>query len=239
MKIHNIMEDIIKEKALEIFSDENLVTRNDFCNCQQCLSDVICFVLNRIKPVYIFSARGVAHFKMNYLENLQRDADLAAQIYRGIEQIAQARRPHCQSEREKVNLDIPHFNFPVITGKIFDSRSFEPVDSIEITLFQDGKLVETTNENWPNPYGVHPNTTGIYVFFPGPIEAPEAGIKRSFEFETVVETKEFAPLRHYFSIELESEIQGLPYFRLSNTFHLEDQHLAPANDTDNEEFDTP
>jgi len=233
MKIHNLMEDIVKEKTMEIFSDRNLAQQSNFCNCHQCLSDVICYVLNRIKPIYIFSARGAAHFKMNYLENLQREADLVTQIYRGIEQIARARRPLC-SDLENVRsvYDGPYFNFSTITGKLFNSQSFEPVDELSISLYSDGKLVDTINKNWPNPYYISSNTSGIFTFFVLPRKADDAGITKSFEFELIVNSTNYEPFRHYFALTVEAEKYYIDFYRLNRTYNIEDLYLVPINDED-------
>lgn len=230
MKIHNLMEDIVREKAVEIFSDKNLARQSNFCNCQQCLSDVICYVLNRIKPVYIFSARGAAHFKMNYLENLQREADLVTNIYRGIEQIAKARRPYCSNlESQAQYMDGYYFNFPTICGKIFNSETFEPVDELSISLYRERKVVDTINKNWPNPYYISSNTSGIYTFFIKPYKAENNDMTRTFEFELIVNSTNYQPLRHYFVLNVSSEKEYIDYYRLNITHTVEDLHLIPIS----------
>ena len=47
MEIHNIIEDIVYETALEIFQDEEVSKKANFCTCSQCLKDAVCFALNR------------------------------------------------------------------------------------------------------------------------------------------------------------------------------------------------
>jgi len=231
MKIHNLMEDIVKEKTREIFSDRNLAQQSNFCNCEQCLSDVICYVLNRIKPVYIFSARGTAHFKMNYLENLQREADLVTHIYRGIEQIARARRPFCsETGIPRLTNEGFFFNLPTIIGKLFNSETFEPIDELSISLYSEGKLVESINKNWPNPYYVSNNTPGIFTFFVYPEKAEAANIARTFEFEIIINSTNYEPFRHYFILKSESERHFIDFFRLNKTYSIEDIYLIPVNE---------
>ena len=63
MIIHNVMEDLVYDEVNKLFDEaeekkESWLT----CSCMQCRVDTMCYVLNRLKPRYIKSGRGLAHF---------------------------------------------------------------------------------------------------------------------------------------------------------------------------------
>lgn len=233
MEIHNIVEDIVYEIALEIFEDEQVSKKANFCTCSQCLKDAVCFVLNRIEPVYIFSSRGASHFKMNYFDNLQRKADIVALVHKGIDRIIKVKRPHFPHNGKQKSKDEAkegyYLNFPIISGKILDSESFTPLSDIGISLYNKGKLMKMINPNWQNPYIISPVTPGIFTFFPYPFEVKKSGIEKEIELELTTDHKEYEPLTHYFKITLISENIFEDYFNYNNYFDLKNIHLIPAN----------
>ena len=86
MTIHNLMEDFVYNevnKAFEAAKDKNEPWFT--CNCMQCRLDTVCYVLNRIKPRYTASGRGMAHFfKLDKLEKNQLLADIERNGNNGI-----------------------------------------------------------------------------------------------------------------------------------------------------------
>ncbi|MBN2531932.1 MAG: late competence development ComFB family protein [Spirochaetales bacterium] len=231
MEIHNIVEDIVYETAFEIFKDEEVSKKAHFCTCSQCLKDAVCFALNRIDPVYIFSSRGASHFKMNYLDNLQRKADIVALIHKGIDRVIKVKRPHFPHDGMDISEDSAkqgsYFNFPIVSGKMLDSKTFAPVSDIEISLMEKGVPVKMINPNWQNPYLISPVTPGIFSFFPFPLEAKKSGIEREFELELTTHQEKYEPLTHYFKLTIVSENIFSDYFNYNNYFDLKDIHLIP------------
>lgn len=229
MIIHNIMEDMVRELIDEIFNDRELLKKETFCSCYQCKGDVMCYVLNRISPIYIFTSRGATRFKMNYLDNLQRKADIATLIHRGIKRVGQAKRPHFLHKNEIENRK-PHgffYNIPPLTGKAINSITFEPLGSISVTLHCGGKPVEMINPNWQNPYVTHTKTAGIFTFFPRPLAADRETIEKKFEFELVVEDKGYESYRRYFEVNVTSTDEYIEYYRYNSYIELEDVFLIP------------
>ncbi|MBN2444551.1 MAG: late competence development ComFB family protein [Spirochaetales bacterium] len=232
MEIHNIVEDIVHETALEIFQDEEVSKKAHFCTCSQCLKDAVCFVLNRIEPVYVFSSRGASHFKMNYLDNLQRKADIVALIHKGIERVIKVKRPHFPHDGKEISkTDMKegfYFNFPIISGKMLDSKTFAPVNDIGISLYLKGNLMKMINPNWQNPYVISSITPGIFSFFPFPLEAHKSGIQKEIELELTTDHKQYNPLTYYFKLNLISENIFEDYFNYKNYYDLKDIHLISA-----------
>ncbi|HRZ64078.1 MAG TPA: late competence development ComFB family protein, partial [Spirochaetia bacterium] len=70
MEIRNLMEDAVKAVVDELFELEAKDQRLGYCLCDQCRLDVACYVLNRIKPEYIVSSRGLAYSEKEGLDKV-------------------------------------------------------------------------------------------------------------------------------------------------------------------------
>ena len=184
MKIHNILEDIVISKVEEIFDEEAKDRVLGFCTCRQCRLDVACYVLNRSEPQYVVSGRGYAHLKSEYDEDSQKTTDITALVLEGIKKVSHSKRPFFphSGENDEYPEGGPFFNFPIIAGRIFDGKTFEPVSDIEVSLTSDGDLVPMKNPNWQNPYYVAESTAGTFMFWPGPVSAGSTGLQQTFQF---------------------------------------------------------
>ena len=60
MDVHNTVEDIVITRVDEIFKTLDEEGNKKFCTCNQCRLDVICYVLNRLRPHYIVSHKGAS-----------------------------------------------------------------------------------------------------------------------------------------------------------------------------------
>jgi competence protein ComFB len=232
MFIHNIMEDMVQELVEEIFNDIELEKRETFCSCYQCKNDVMCYVLNRINPIYIFTSRGASRFKMDYLDNLQRKADIATLIHKGIRRVVKSKRPHFlhMDEADKSMPSGIYFNFPTITGKIINSITFEPLGNVSVMLLHNGQPVEMINPNWQNPYTTHTSSAGIFTFLPKPHPAREDSQSQVFEFELAVDDSAYDAYRRYFEITVIARPEYIEYYTY-NTYHdMEDIYLIPKTD---------
>jgi competence protein ComFB len=231
MTIHNILEDIVVQMVKSIFDDEKMTKKKGFCTCQQCEMDVACYVLNQMQPKYIISGRGLAYYEKSYSDKIQMEADLAALIHSGIKQVSRAKRPHFDHMN---GIDtIPkkkgiYFNLPVITGRLFNSVNFEPVNKIEVGLYINHQLVEMINPNWQNPNTIVEKTAGTYNFWPKPIPCKSLGEKRKFEFEILVEDSCFEPLKYYFSLNIESMDHYMDFYSVNHSHTIKDLYLIPA-----------
>lgn len=229
MKIQNFMEDVVIDKVKEVFSNEEFRNRKGFCSCSQCLLDVSCFVLNRIQPVYMLSGRGLAHMQSHYQEKLQQQADLVSLIREGIDHVAAAKRPHFSHSQEGEE-SLPEgffYNFPQITGRLFNSVNFEPLCGVNASLLFDGEVMAMVDSNWQNPYTIVKNTAGIFSFWPYPQAAKASSLKSSYEFELQAEKTGFQTLRHYFNLAVESREGFLNLSGGDKIFTVKDLYLNP------------
>ena len=187
MKVHNLLEDVVHAMVREAFTEEDTSSAgNSFCSCYHCQLDVVCYVLNRIPPEYVVSGRGVVHREAEYLENLQRSADLVASISEGMKKIRTTRRPHHEHDAEEKD-PLPEglfFNFPSIIGRVFSSATFEPLPKVLLALIVDGVPAKMMGPNWQNPYLTAERTPGTYAFWPAPVPAATENLEKLFALRT-------------------------------------------------------
>jgi competence protein ComFB len=233
MTVHNSAEEEVLAKVAEIFDAEQSKPVAGFCVCDFCRADVACFVLNRISPQYQTSGRGLAHKELDYQEKLQREADLTALVYRGIERINETRRPYA-AEDTKAYVDAAasrqgiFFNIPQIVGRLFHSTSFEPITGVKVRLLtNEGEPVGMTDSRWSNPCLIHQSTAGVYSFWPSPQTAEKSGLTRTMEMKIAVDAEQFEPLRHYFTVSLVSEEGYLRYATGNRVLNLPDLFMVP------------
>jgi competence protein ComFB len=231
MTVHNYAEEEVLAKVEEIFAAEEAREKMRFCTCDYCRADVACFVLNRVPPLYQTSGRGLTHREMDYQDKLQREADMVALVYRGIERITETQRPHGYKKGECPEEQHPEgafFNPPQIIGRLFHSTSFEPLKGIEVRLLlDDGQEVRMTDARWKNPCPISDSTPGVFSFWPMPQKAPEVGSEKSLGLKIAVDAAAFEPLRHYFNVTLVSEDGYLRFSSGNRVFNLPDLFLVP------------
>lgn len=229
MKLHNLMEDIVLEKVDEIADEESKKQNPGYCTCKQCRMDVACFVLNRIRPQYMLSSRGLAHLRTDYQEDMQKNADLMRLINEGIKQVSNRRRSHTRTnpDNEEYVPSGPLYNFPTIVGRIFNGVNFEPLHDTDIYLLSEGKPVHMINQNWLNPYPIVEKTAGHFTFWPCPVEAETIDTKKIFEFELFIEKEGFDEFHHFFEIKLAPDAEFKDSFELQQTYTIKDLYIFP------------
>ena len=96
MTIHNLMEDFVYNEVNKVFDAAKEKNEPWFtCNCMQCRLDTVCFVLNRIKPRYTASGRGMAHFlQIDQSEKNQLLADISTLAFEGMKTVLSTKRSH-------------------------------------------------------------------------------------------------------------------------------------------------
>lgn len=231
MIIHNIMEDIVYSEVNKMFdkaekNNESWLT----CSCMQCRLDTMCYVLNRVKPRYIKSGRGLAHFlKFEENEKNQIMADITALVIEGMRRVLSTRRPHedaVTSEHSKT----PVFNFPTISGKILNGSNFKRMDNVKVTLKLENDIVPQINILWDNPYTISEKTPGTYTFCPKSLPALQAGKTKKFIFLVTAEKECFEPSKVSFELELTSEEQEKSPLHSSYFYEVKDLFLFSEAD---------
>jgi competence protein ComFB len=231
-KIHNLTEDIVVKEIDKICDEiEKDDRKSHICTCSQCRLDAACYVLNRTKPLYVVSNRGVARLERETLERQQKDIDITVLIYRALEDVAHNRRPYFDhlspNLPSKPKDPRPVFNIPVIFGRVFNGVNFEPLSGIDVELRYDGDLSVMRDLNWQNPCRIVKDTEGTFTFWPEPVPAETAGEQSVFEFALRIKTEGYETLNSFFDIPVTSEAETEIPFSMDRTYKLKDVYLFP------------
>jgi competence protein ComFB len=238
MELHNTIEDLVISKVTGIFeSIEKEGNPENFCTCQQCRMDTVCYALNRSQPHYIISNRGAARVNQESHEHQQKEADLVALIHEGIKQVNHNQRPNfLHSPRSAFpgeGVNRPVFNIPTIVGRLFNGNNFSPLSDVKVELLRNGDLVAMKDGNWQNPYTLVANTEGTFSFWPNPVPALTVDEHRIFEFSIRVEAgDDLETLYHFFKLPVISELQTANTFSLHRTFKLPDLYMFPPGEAE-------
>jgi competence protein ComFB len=238
MDVRNVMEDAVKVVVEELFELENKEKRLGFCTCDQCRLDVECYVLNRVKPEYIVSSRGLAYSELEGLDKVQRRADLISLVKEGWGKVSHAPRQTSDHAGPRV-VDAEHagpfYNFPTIMGRVFDGRTFAPLGEGLVRLFGGGVEVEMVDPNWQNPFVLAGATGGTFIFWPKPLPAGHSEEEKTFAFEIKIEVPGLEVLSHYVEMNLSPERAARLDFSLQRVHKIPDLYLFPEGQGDEEE----
>jgi competence protein ComFB len=237
MDIHNTMEDIVLH-----YLEEILILKNDICKCEQCKTDMACYVLNKVKPMYVVSSRGIIHaenFKRNYI---QEEIDIYSIVAQAVEVVSNKRRHEVEEKLKNEQNDFSNdelkyfsdsgnfYNFPQIVGRLFDSLTIRPIDDAQITLLKENdkdNVVPMFNKCWFNPAIIVPQMNGTYTFWPAPIPAEKADIQKDFYMNVEIVKEGYDKLCKYFFIRLISSNYLKKHIKKENIYYIDDLFITP------------
>ncbi len=93
--LHNHTEDIVLKKLEKFIKEDDLI----FCNCNQCLLDIISYSLNKLPAKYISSKKGNLHTRIAEFEQ-QYEVDLITHLTRAIQIITDNPSASCQKKKQ-------------------------------------------------------------------------------------------------------------------------------------------
>ena len=227
MNLHNIMEEEVIARVEESYNDEKIIgAYTNICNCEQCKLDTTAYVLNRIKPRYIISERGIVHAVSE--QGSQLEADIKILIIDAIKKIHNLRRAsHAKASKTKnESLDIA-FNFPIFSGLILDGSTFEPIKSAKVTLKMDEHTVEMFDITWQNPYIVTNATNGTFAFWVESIKSNAIDKTEIFNFSVTIEAEQYETTKYAFPIEITSDDIHNKVPQTASKYRLDDLYLFP------------
>jgi len=238
MEIHNVSEDIVYNSVENIFKAiKKEGNKAGLCLCDQCRLDTVCFTLNRIKPRYILSNRGIAHIEQDWNGKLQTEADIATLVYQGLRQVNHNQRPTSShtadvSSTAKVSNE-PAYYIPTIIGRLFDGETFAPLAGVTVELRYGDELVPMRNQNWQNPFTLIANTPGTFTFWPTPVPAEAVDIHRLFKYSLKVESSDYETMIHFFTVPaVSSPPVSYSSYSMDRTFKLPDLYLFPPGEAE-------
>ena len=230
MEIRNLMENSVRTLVDELFAIEGREKRIGFCTCGQCRLDVACYVLNRVKPEYIVSSRGLAYSEKEGLDKVQRRADIITLIREGWGKVSHAPRLTADhiSGRAIAPLPLgPVYNYPTIMGRVFDGRTFAPLGEGNVRLLAEGEEVPMIDPNWSNPFILATGTAGTYIFWPRPETCSDMSKQKSMTFEILVDVPGLERLSHFIELSLVPDHEARSDFSLQHVSKVPDLYLFP------------
>jgi competence protein ComFB len=236
MEIHNVIEELVFSEVERACSDINKeANKQGICTCPQCRMDAACYVLNRLEPRYIVSSRGILREEHFDVQNQQKTADITTLVYKAFEQINLNRRPgfdHINDGKTDSYMAEAYFNIPVIIGRVFNGKTFEPVHSIDVELQANGNLVKMKDANWQNPCKLVKKTEGTFTFWPESQPASRIGEQRLFNFSITAPIAGFSPLVHHFELPVVSEKDLVRAVGMNRTYKITDLYMFDIDDND-------
>jgi competence protein ComFB len=223
--IHNIMEDLATRVVDDVISSMKAKPSGDLCFSELCRQDAICFILNRVPPRYVSSARGIAHTSQELKEDQQLLVDLTTLAHEGLRRISTVRRYYYSPTTSQIrDTKGPVFPFPAIRGRVINGSNFSPVSDVAVSLYYNQALVPMMDPRWENPYVVSRDTYGTFCFWPIAEVSDHQGQERTFDFELSIEDERYEPLRHGFSLTVSpcppDQIEHPADFMLQDLFLL-------------------
>ncbi len=216
MQIYNITEEKVSDLVNRAFDSND--RPEELCLCYQCRLDVMCYVLNRAKPVYVLSERGIAHLKDNYSNSLQELADLTRLVENGLSLVSKAKREHHLDPYEsKIEKADAYYNFPTITGAILSGETFAPVEAV-VTLLMDNEIVDMKDNKWTNPITLAEAANKNYLFWPKSLPTDKVDVEKTFLFQLNILSEHYETTPHFFELTIKSEKEVNEHFQAHNTY---------------------
>jgi competence protein ComFB len=237
MELHNIMEDVVSDYIEEVLSQ-----KKDICSCAQCKTDMACYTLNKVQPMYVVSSRGIIHTENKRRLNFQDDIDIFSIVLESVEVIS-------KTKRHDINFSIPEidivsefkvgnddlirskyfFNFPQIVGRVLDSGTLSPLDNVEIVLNYNisDENVKMFNGNWRNPLLLVPQMEGVFSFWPAPMIGEKEGIQKDVQLNIRINKSGYEEIRRYFEIRSISTNELTKIIKKGKIYRLDDIYLYP------------
>jgi competence protein ComFB len=202
--------------------------------------DTACFVLNRTKPHYIVSNRGVARADRETAQKRQEEVDIVSLVYEGIRRVNHNLRPNAVHQGKggdkAAEGQQPVYNIPTIVGRIFNGLNFAPISDVRVELYHNSELVAMKDSNWQNPYSLVSNTEGTFTFWPNPVPAEQPNEHKVFEFTVKVESPEYETLNHFFKIPVISDAQTALAYSMDRTVKLPDLYMFPPGGDEDDDL---
>jgi len=232
------MEDLVIS-----YLDEILSGKKNICKCNYCKTDMAAYALNRVKPMYVVSSRGVIHTENKKRKRMQEEIDVYSLVAEAINIVANVKRHDVNHSFKKLENNDPcseffkkvsegdiYFNFPQIVGRVLDGSSIQILNGAKVTLYHENgnDVVDMCNSRWQNPIEIIPQMEGTFTFWPLPIKADKSKIQKDFYFNLHVLKDGFEEIRKYFYIRSVSLNMMRHAVKKEDIYYLDDVFLTKA-----------
>jgi competence protein ComFB len=240
MDIKNTNEEIVFSRVQAIFDEiQKSGNPEEYCLCYQCRIDTICFCLNRVEPHYIVSNRGFTRIEQTSIKRQQIEADITTLVYKGVRLVNHNLRPTASHDGTSTTspasnklTNHPMYDIPIISGRIFNGVSFEPISDVDVSLYFEGELIAMRNNNWQNPFKMVSSTPGSFSFWPEPVVAEAPEHTKEFKFSLRISSADYEPLNHFFNLSTMSKFHNPQSYALNRSFKLPDLYLFPPGEVE-------
>lgn len=232
MKIHNLMEEVVSDAVHKVVQEEKARGKSI---SEDYITDIVCYVLNRIPPRYVSTGKGIAYSTAEYFSDAQLMVDIVALATEGFKRITSMERSYYEHNRSFFPDSENVFLIPLIKGRVLFGKTFEPAYNVDVVLLHGDRPAHMIDDRWQNPYKVTEGLPGTFVFMPAPFPAADKGIKKAFKFCVKIDKEGFSPIRHFFdvasvSVPRETEID------IEHSIVLSDLYLSEPHDEDTSFF---
>ena len=91
MKFHNIMEEVVYESL-----DRQKVNLKLFCDCPQCINDIMAIALNNLRPHYVVKSENLPYARVPHLTDRQSSTNVLAAVTAAAKTVSQ--NPRCENK---------------------------------------------------------------------------------------------------------------------------------------------
>ncbi|MBQ9495710.1 MAG: late competence development ComFB family protein [Treponema sp.] len=226
MKVHNLMEEFVAERVNLLY--DQLKEENPSwltCQCEDCRTNAMGYVLNHIQPYYVVSERGISH-AVSDIDKNQIRADIDALALEAIRTINAFKRPyHQEMKQQHAAKKQPSFNFPIFVGSVYDGATFKPLPNATVTLKHENKIIDMLDKTWSNPCNTYASTKGVYSFWVKSLTAHNANENNIFTFTIEVTAEDYIPINYAFNVPLVSEDEQKNIISSSYSLKIQDLFL--------------
>lgn len=190
-ELKNILEDIVWRRIEELEE----VKLGLLSSAQK--TEMVAYVLNRMRPLYTTSSRGFVYMIQKYENDPQFQADIWVLLSQAAK-IVQRSTEKGKEVQHVLQEGKWYYFFPRIYGRVLEKRTIAPVEQGEVSLWLDDILTPSYYVKWYNPYHIKPDEGGWYAFAPQPQETTE---KEAKEFVFCIQINTLT-IRHHYSFVL-------------------------------------
>lgn len=157
MYLVNLMEDRVTKLADSYLKEKNIPVNSNM------RMDIIVYTLNRIKPQYVTSARGVLHSVFDK-DSVQINADILSIIADACDIVKRRQKDLLLDSIPSIEESGNYLVYPSILGNVYCANNFERVTDALIYIYNNNKLLEGYGTNFPNPAIVSKHVPGKFMF---------------------------------------------------------------------------
>lgn len=225
MYLVNLMEDKVSKLADSYLKSKNIPVNSNM------RMDIIVYTLNRVKPKYVTSARGVLHSVFDK-DSIQVNADILSIIADACEIVRRRENDTLLDFTPSIEENGNYLVYPSILGNVYSSNNFEKVDEALVYIYNKNTLLEGYGTNFPNPAIVSEHVPGkfMFCFLPQKIETKDI---IQINLDIVVESKKYSKYKSTLSFKITPNYYNKGDIPLFSVEEVDDILLIEEQDSNN------